>query len=46
MKLWSKEKTSTAEQIEHFTVGQDRNFDMLMATFDVQGSIAHVTMLG
>ena len=46
MKLWSKEKTSTAEQIEQFTVGQDRNFDMLMAIFDVQGSIAHVTMLG
>jgi argininosuccinate lyase len=46
MKLWSKEKTSTAEQIEKFTVGQDRNFDLLMAKFDVQGSIAHVTMLG
>jgi argininosuccinate lyase len=46
MKLWSKEKTSTAEQIEQFTVGQDRNFDLLMAKFDVQGSIAHVTMLG
>jgi argininosuccinate lyase len=46
MKLWSKEKTNTAEQIERFTVGQDRNFDLLMARFDVQGSIAHVTMLG
>lgn len=46
MKLWSKEKTSTAEQIEQFTVGQDRNFDLAMAKFDVQGSIAHVTMLG
>jgi argininosuccinate lyase len=46
MKLWSKEKTSTAAQIEHFTVGRDREFDLLMAGFDVQGSIAHVTMLG
>ena len=46
MKLWNKEKTSTAEQIEEFTVGQDRKFDLLMAKFDVQGSIAHVTMLG
>ena len=46
MKLWNKEKTSTAEQIEQFTVGQDRKFDLLMAKFDVQGSIAHVTMLG
>jgi len=46
MKLWSKEKTSTTAQIEHFTVGRDREFDLLMASFDVQGSIAHVTMLG
>lgn len=46
MKLWSKEKTSTAEQIEQFTVGNDRDFDLLMAGFDVEGSIAHVTMLG
>ena len=46
MKLWSKEKTSTAAQIEQFTVGRDREFDLQMASFDIQGSIAHVTMLG
>lgn len=46
MKLWSKEKTSTAAIIEKFTVGKDRCFDLLMAKYDVQGSIAHVTMLG
>lgn len=46
MKLWSKDKTSTAAQIEQFTVGRDREFDILMARFDVEGSIAHVTMLG
>jgi argininosuccinate lyase len=46
MKLWSKDKTSTAAQIEAFTVGRDRNFDLQMARFDVEGSIAHVTMLG
>lgn len=46
MKLWSKDKTSTAEQIETFTVGNDRDFDLLMASHDVLGSIAHVTMLG
>jgi argininosuccinate lyase len=46
MKLWSKDKTNTAEQIESFTVGNDRDFDLLMAAYDVQGSIAHVTMLG
>lgn len=46
MKLWSKDKTSTAAQIEAFTVGRDRDFDVQMARFDVEGSIAHVTMLG
>ncbi|WP_127129245.1 argininosuccinate lyase [Pseudoflavitalea rhizosphaerae] len=46
MKLWQKESTSTSEQIEHFTVGRDKEFDILLAPFDVQGSIAHVTMLG
>lgn len=46
MKLWSKEKTTTASQIESFTVGNDRHFDLQMAGFDVEGSIAHVTMLG
>ncbi len=46
MKLWSKDKTSTAAQIETFTVGRDRDFDVQMAGFDVEGSIAHITMLG
>lgn len=46
MKLWSKDKTSTAAQIEAFTVGRDSDFDVQMARFDVEGSIAHVTMLG
>ena len=46
MKLWSKDKTSTSAQIEAFTVGRDRDFDVQMARFDVEGSIAHVTMLG
>ena len=46
MKLWSKSNTSTTERIETFTVGRDREFDLLMAAYDVEGSIAHVTMLG
>ena len=46
MKLWKKDNTSTSELIETFTVGNDRNFDLLLAKFDVEGSIAHVTMLG
>ncbi|HEY1021948.1 MAG TPA: argininosuccinate lyase, partial [Flavisolibacter sp.] len=46
MKLWQKETTSTSELIEKFTVGRDKEFDLVLAPYDVQGSIAHVTMLG
>lgn len=46
MKLWQKENTSVSAQIEKFTVGRDKEFDILLAKYDVQGSIAHVTMLG
>ena len=46
MKLWQKENTSLSEIIEKFTVGRDKEFDLLLAKYDVQGSIAHVTMLG
>src|SRR5215211_3714664 len=46
MKLWQKENTSVSDLIEKFTVGRDKEFDLLLAKYDVQGSIAHVTMLG
>ena len=46
MKLWQKESTSTSQLVEQFTVGRDKEFDLLLAKYDVQGSIAHVTMLG
>lgn len=46
MKLWQKESTSVSELVEKFTVGRDKEFDLLLAKYDVQGSIAHVTMLG
>jgi argininosuccinate lyase len=46
MKLWQKEHTSVSNQVEQFTVGRDKEFDLLLAKYDVQGSIAHVTMLG
>ena len=46
MKLWSKESTSTSQLVETFTVGRDKEFDILLAKYDVQGSIAHVRMLG
>jgi argininosuccinate lyase len=44
MKLWQKDKTALKE-VEKFTVGNDREMDLQLATFDVLGSIAHVTML-
>lgn len=46
MKLWQKENTSVSQLIEKFTVGRDKEFDLLLARYDVQGSIAHVAMLG
>ena len=32
-------------KIEKFTVGKDRELDLLLAPYDIQGTIAHVTML-
>ncbi|MBW7890425.1 MAG: argininosuccinate lyase [Chitinophagaceae bacterium] len=46
MKLWQKDNSSTNELIERFTVGRDKEFDTLLARYDVEGSIAHVKMLG
>lgn len=45
MKLWQKDTQQTADWIETFTVGRDREFDFLLAEHDVLGSIAHTTML-
>jgi argininosuccinate lyase len=44
MKLWQKDKASLKE-VENFTVGNDKEFDLMLAPFDVVGSIAHVMML-
>src|SRR4051812_9683569 len=46
MKLWQKENTAISQLIENFTVGRDKEFDLLLAKYDVQGSVAHVQMLG
>ena len=43
-KLWQKNTTPTAE-IERFTIGRDRELDLLLAESDVVGSMAHITML-
>ena len=45
MKLWQKE-TSTNEKIDHFTVGNDRNYDLILAPYDCIASKAHAKMLG
>jgi argininosuccinate lyase len=44
-KLWSKEGTTTSALIETFTVGRDKDFDVLLAEYDVSGSLAHTEML-
>ena len=43
-KLWDKNSTINPE-IEKFTVGRDRELDLLLAPYDILGSIAHCTML-
>lgn len=44
MKLWQKNTTSLKE-VESFTVGKDRELDVLLAPFDVLGNMAHAEML-
>ena len=45
MKLWQKE-TPTNEKIDHFTVGNDRAYDLILAPYDCIASKAHAQMLG
>ncbi len=44
MKLWQKDRNAL-EEVDRFTVGNDREMDMYLAPFDVLGSLAHITML-
>jgi len=43
-KLWQKD-ISVLEEIDKFTVGMDRELDLLLAKYDVLGSLAHIKML-
>lgn len=43
-KLWQKDKEVNAS-VDLFTVGRDREMDMMLAKFDVLGSLAHTSML-
>ncbi|MEP2023212.1 MAG: argininosuccinate lyase [Reichenbachiella sp.] len=45
MKLWDKGTNEVSKEIETYTVGRDRELDLLLAPFDVYGSMAHATML-
>lgn len=47
-KLWQKgqlDQTELVQQVEAFTVGNDRMLDLKLAPFDVLGSLAHIQML-
>lgn len=44
MKLWFKGKV-ISEAIHEFTTGKDRDMDLILAPYDIIGSIAHATML-
>lgn len=44
MKLWQK-NYQVDQEIERFTVGQDRELDVDLAPYDIQGSLAHIKML-
>ena len=43
-KLWQKD-INVHDEIDKFTVGMDRELDLLLAKYDVLGSLAHIKML-
>jgi argininosuccinate lyase len=44
MKLWQKNITID-KTVESFTIGNDRELDLQLAKYDVQGTLAHIQML-
>ncbi len=44
MKLWDK-GFEVAADVDTFTVGRDRELDLLLAPWDIAGSLAHIAML-
>jgi len=44
MKLWQKD-VAVSRRIDTFTVGKDRELDVLLARYDVLGTLAHIQML-
>ena len=45
MKLWQK-GAATHEKVDSFTVGKDREYDLVLAQYDCEASMAHAKMLG
>ena len=44
-KLWEK-GVPVNREIEEFTIGSDRELDLLLARYDILGTLAHAAMLG
>lgn len=44
MKIWDK-GFDNDPRIDAFTVGRDRELDLLLAPYDIEGTMAHITML-
>ena len=44
MKLWQK-SIDVNKKVESFTIGADQELDLVLAPFDVLGSLAHIQML-
>ena len=44
MKLWQK-GAAAHEKVDYFTVGKDREYDLVLAQYDCQASSAHAKML-
>ena len=44
MKIWDK-GFDNAPEVDAFTVGKDRELDLLLAPYDIEGTLAHITML-
>ena len=45
MKLWQK-GAAAHQKVYHFTVGKDREYDLVLAAYDCEASMAHAKMLG
>ena len=45
MKLWQKE-AAAHEKVDSFTVGKDSEYDLVLAQYDCEASMAHAKMLG